>query len=565
MATDPTSHHPELNDPAWLQARADERYTRQALADLIGCSQGALNLALRRHGISTRGRRYPQLADPDWLRAQADLGRTTDDIANEVGCGPSTVQRAYRLLEPPDGVDHPLLNDPGWLRTQAQQHRTADDIATELGCPPDHVATAYARHKLVPGWERHTPTPPPWRARLDDRAWLAERLEAGDTLEGLAVTLGCSATAVHHAIHKHELASLTRDVHALRYPELYDRAWLVAKTAEGACIEDITELLGCATETVRKLTGDRFPTRHELATAPLDDPIWLQNRIDDGESNAAIARHLGVASSTVDQARQRHGITPAPRTPPELDDPAWLAIQFDEGRSIHVIAAHLGCSERTVELACSRHGVQPDDDPRLNDRAWLQAQADAGRTRRDVANELGCPMAALQDKVTRLNVRGFVDSRVRYPQLSDPDWLQAQADAGRPRQRIADELGCSIDTVTKAYRRANLTPAPAPAAARHPELSDPSWFQAQVDAGRTPEDIADEYGIKATTVVSYAASVHVSFRRRHALLDDHDWLATQRDAGRTLTQIARDANTTISRVRTALARAGLTRPARRSG
>ena len=89
---------PELHDPAWLQAAVDQGLTRTDIAAKLGSTRHTVSGALSRHRISAgkpgRPAVHPQLHDPAWLQAAIDSGLTQTVIAADVGCAQSAVSRA---------------------------------------------------------------------------------------------------------------------------------------------------------------------------------------------------------------------------------------------------------------------------------------------------------------------------------------------------------------------------------------------------------------------------------------------------------------------------------------
>jgi len=89
--------------------------------------------------------------------------------------------------------------------------------------------------------------------------------------------------------------------------------------------------------------------------------------------------------------------------------------------------------------------------------------------------------------------------------LSDPAWLFA-AYRGRPAslRELAQELGCSHQTVANALKRAGITPRQQGRRLRHPgdtRLADTSFLHcAYVERGQTVREIANDLDCDPATV-----------------------------------------------------------------
>lgn len=160
----------ELDDPTWLREAAAGRSQRSIAAEL-GCSQSAVQAAMRRHGIrsrpSRRASRPVVLDDRDWVvRRYAEASAGT--IAAELGCARSTVISALRRhgIEVRDRStgqlldSHPRLLDAGWLTARYEQGCSGAMIAAELGVPEPTVYKALHRHRVAvdAAWVRRDTT-----------------------------------------------------------------------------------------------------------------------------------------------------------------------------------------------------------------------------------------------------------------------------------------------------------------------------------------------------------------------------------------------------------------------
>lgn len=148
---------PLLQDRQFLWERyAERRQSIAAIAEELGCSPGAVRLALHRQGIPVRdlgAPRIEQLYDPAWLRRARSEG-TVPDIALRLGCSEATVRWALWRSGIPAGQGRPSrppeLDDVAYLLYHyVRQRRTAAAIAAELGCARQTVLNALRRHGLA--------------------------------------------------------------------------------------------------------------------------------------------------------------------------------------------------------------------------------------------------------------------------------------------------------------------------------------------------------------------------------------------------------------------------------
>jgi hypothetical protein len=167
--------HSELADAAWLTMRyVTEQRTLDEIAQEVGCTNSAVCMALRKHGIQARTaaqtrmlrgttsrRRFALLGNGEWLRKRyTDDARSQSEIAEEVGCTIVAVLKAMRQhgITPrkPGAIRfgrHPrgtmlALHDVEWLRVQREQGRSREDIAAELGCTVETLAKALWRQGI---------------------------------------------------------------------------------------------------------------------------------------------------------------------------------------------------------------------------------------------------------------------------------------------------------------------------------------------------------------------------------------------------------------------------------
>jgi hypothetical protein len=103
------------------------------------------------------------------------------------------------------------------------------------------------------------------------------------------------------------------------------------------------------------------------------------------------------------------------------------------------------------------HVVERPDE--LSDRAWLRrAYVTDGRSLVDIATSIGVAVPTVAAALDRFRLRAprSQSRQLRYPQLSDRVWLVAQVRAGRTDRDIAEEVGCSIPGAQAARRRYGL-------------------------------------------------------------------------------------------------------------
>jgi len=138
-----------LTDPAWLR----EKYVKQEkssreIADKIGCTKGAVQNWVNKHGIETdQHRKEPvdRLRDGQWLREQyVENGKSGYEIAQELGCSTSALYYWVREhgIETQhngkvSGEDHwfysggKIRYGSGWNETKKQNVRRRDQYTCQ--------------------------------------------------------------------------------------------------------------------------------------------------------------------------------------------------------------------------------------------------------------------------------------------------------------------------------------------------------------------------------------------------------------------------------------------------
>lgn len=425
----------------------------------------------------------------------------------------------------------------------------------------------------APAAARPAPTSSGLPARVVDD--LAHRYQhGGQTLRGLAAATGIPAGTIRHA-----LVAAGVDLRPPgRQPSvgsLGNASWLQDQADRGVSPVELAGTLGIDRRTIDNayrragITPASAPAKPKgrAKHAQLADGAWLQAQVDAGSSVADIAAEVGCSLGAVRGAFRRNDVTPPGRRPtyPQLHDTAWLAAQADAGRSVADIAGEVGCASTTVQGAYRRAGMTPPNPPRypqLADPQWLQAQADAGCSVADIAADVGCGEAWVRTAYRRA---GLTPPRRAngFPQLADPDWLQAQADVGRSLAEIADELGAVRATVTAAYRRAGL---PGPVTVRLPdELRDHERLREYAAMPGTVAELAATLEVTARVVLEayrWAQIPPPSRNTPHPRLSDPDWLADQAAAGISLRELADDLGCTAIVIANAYRDAGLRPPPR---
>lgn len=247
------------------------------------------------------------------------------------------------------------------------------------------------------------------------------------------------------------------------YERLNDADWLRTQyLARGRTAADLAEEVGCPDKTLYRALyrhGIRRPPHRTLASVPAD---WLREQYQQrGRSIADVASELELSRTSVRRALAEAGVPiDDRRLPSELSDGEWLAAQ--DGVTNGELARRLGVTSEAVSRARQRHGLRSGvrrspQYPRLGDRAWLHERyVEQGMTQADIAAQLGCSRSAVALAMDRLGVPARPTKVPEHPELSDPQWLAAQVSAGRSPSEIADDLGCHRTSVAAALRARGL-------------------------------------------------------------------------------------------------------------
>lgn len=93
--------------------------------------------------------------------------------------------------------------------------------------------------------------------------------------------------------------------------------------------------------------------------------------------------------------------------------------------------------------------------PELHDHDWLSEHyIMQGMTARAIADQLGCTQDYVRHALGKAGLSGSGGRRnVRYPQLSDREWVEVQYAQHQSMRAIARELGCSVNAVKLALLR----------------------------------------------------------------------------------------------------------------
>jgi transposase len=161
----------ELDDPEWLREKYhNEGLSCQAVAEKIGCSDGAVLSAMNRHGIETRSfseavkrgkrKQFGEL-DKEWLREEyVAKEKSANQIADETGTSANTVLRWLHRHDlpvrdrqaaliakrsPPQLKDGELLQ-----KLYVEERHSPLQIASKIGTDSSTVARWLIRHNIEP-------------------------------------------------------------------------------------------------------------------------------------------------------------------------------------------------------------------------------------------------------------------------------------------------------------------------------------------------------------------------------------------------------------------------------
>jgi len=186
--------------------------------------------------------------------------------------------------------------------------------------------------------------------------------------------------------------------------------------------------------------------------------------------------------------------------PAKVPTSEQLAAAFDAGCSVRQVAALAGCTPRAVRYAARRgHVLMPQARrraeiwARLDDPDWLTVELrEHQHSFTSIANQLGCSTDDVRSAATTFGLEAPPTRRVRFPLLTDTDWLRQQLGARRALASIATEVGCSESALRAAATRHGIAERRRPRDQRQfPPLHDAAWLNTQyVQAGRSSTEIA---------------------------------------------------------------------------
>ena len=259
----------------------------------------------------------------------------------------------------------------------------------------------------------------------------------------------------------------------------------------GDRVVDIARRAGCSPRSIRNVAhrgGLALPQARLRAVrdARLTDAAWLRDCVEQrGASPSGVARELAVGILEVHTALTAAGVAWTGRRPPtypQLYVKGWLAEQFAAGGSVRSIAETVGCSASAVRHAADKLGISrrrfaAPTFPQLHDPEWLRERyVVQGQTSQQIAALIGCT----ENSVLRALHAAAIPTRPgrpprRFPELHDARWVRRRYVTERATSaEIAAELGCSLATVTKALRRAQV---PVRGNRRFPQLASRAWLR----------------------------------------------------------------------------------------
>ena len=261
------------------------------------------------------------------------------------------------------------------------------------------------------------------------------------------------------------------------------------------------------------------------------DAAWLRDSVEQrGVSPSGLARELGVGILEVHTALMAAGVGWTGRRPPnypQLYVKGWLAEQFAAGGSVRSIAETVGCSASAVRLAADKLGIARrrfavPTFPELHDPEWLRERYVAqGHTSQEIATMIGCTT----NSVLRALRAAGIPTRPgrpprRFPELHDARWVRRRyLDERAASVEIAAELGCSLATVTRALRRAQV---PVRGNRRFPQLASRAWLRRAFVTDRlTVGQVAAEIGCRPATVRKALQSAGIAPRRHYVASRRH--------------------------------------------
>lgn len=150
-------------DESWLRKQyVEKQLIASKIADICNCSKKTIYRWLRRHGIDTRDggslaerkAADSRLTDCEWLREQYDTqGKSSREIAQEIGCSKGAVQNWLEKHGiPTDGQRNDIiepLSNKQWLRREyVDKGKSGYEIAKACGCSTTSVYKWIREHGI---------------------------------------------------------------------------------------------------------------------------------------------------------------------------------------------------------------------------------------------------------------------------------------------------------------------------------------------------------------------------------------------------------------------------------
>jgi transposase/predicted DNA-binding protein YlxM (UPF0122 family) len=299
-------------------------------------------------------------------------------------------------------------------------------------------------------------------------AWAA-RYQAGESIEALAAAAGVSPRRISKALQEAGLRPIAPRRQAIA------RQLLVEMYVErGLSADAVANQLGCSSQKVRddlrhhgiKL---RPPGVANAGLAGLNAEVLRGLYVDERLTLSEIAERLGCSARAVANRLTTFAIAPRPRGrgPRSGEDPAipsatLRAMYVDQARSIRAIAEALGTSSDVIRARMRAYGIEHGlrEASQLAPELLRSLYLDQGQGIAEIAAALGVSQSQVRADLTR---HGIHRPRGHAPKLAalDPDRLEDLYVACHlTLERVARELGCSLDRVTKGLRAAGIAIRP---------------------------------------------------------------------------------------------------------
>lgn len=467
------------------------------------------------------------------LTTIADLtGQSTAQVEHDVYASGATLRGRGRLPRPLDG---------NWLaHAYHLTGRNLDLVAEVGGAGPYEVAEALVDHHRVGYWRDFADV------ALEEPRWWAQWPQPRiDTVANFLT--------VDHARAKDAWTRVGRTAALPAVPRPTEEQITAA-------VENATSQAGVALQLGRSRTwvGPQIKRRGldvqtQRAPTPrlLDDAEFLERAWTSFSNLRVLAPLLGTPEQTLSEALRRHGIRTSPERPSSSLDPEKVAAMLADGRTHSDIAAALGTtrqriSEMGVKLGLSTYRKRPGPArryPQLADPDWLEAAlARHNGSQAAIASEVGASAALVARECTRFGIPRRNDRCDRPDLLTDRDWLaDRHINQRTTTYDIAREIGCSWHLVRNRLDRYAIV---QPADKRDRRLHDANWLlHAHHQDDRRVVCIADEVGVGVETIE--AALDEAELLRPvsapsavHRLLRDQAWLGKQLAEGHTSAAIA---------------------------